>query len=297
MYFHEENDERPPVHTKAPAWVITFADLMSLLMCFFVLLLAYSEMDAKKFAQVASSMQGSLGGGTVPQQGEGLIPMPVPQAESADTPPEQPSEEDQEAKALMEKLNQTLAQTQADAQQLAQRLQGQMERGELEIETDGPNIIVRLREQGSFDSGSADLNPQAQATLATIESVLQSKQGRILVLGHTDDVPIKTPRFRSNWELSAVRAVAVADALMSSGLLARARFEVTGFADTHPLTGNDTPQGRARNRRVEIVIAQDLNPNLTEQERLLLERTSSNPLLKPRQVRPKPKGALPEHIF
>ena len=86
--------------------------------------------------------------------------MPVPQNESADTPPEQPSEQDQEAKALLEKLNQTLAQTQADAQQLAQRLQGQMERGELEIETDGPNIIVRLREQGSFESGSADLNPR-----------------------------------------------------------------------------------------------------------------------------------------
>lgn len=296
MHFTDD-DEPTPVHTKAPPWIITFADLMSLLMCFFVLLLAYSEMDTKKFAQVASSMQDSLGSGAIPQLGEGLIPMPVPQAESADTPPVQPSEQDQEAKALMEKLNQTLAQTQADAQQLAQRLQGQMERGELEIETDGPNIIVRLREQGSFDSGSADLNPQAQATLATIESVLQTKQGRILVLGHTDDVPIKTPRFRSNWELSAVRAVAVADALMNSGLLARSRFEVTGFADTHPLTGNDTAQGRARNRRVEIVIAQDLNPNLTEQERLLLERTSNNPLLQPRQVRPKPKAALPDHIF
>ncbi|HRH78318.1 MAG TPA: flagellar motor protein MotB, partial [Cellvibrionaceae bacterium] len=171
MYFSDD-DEPTPVHTKAPPWVITFADLMSLLMCFFVLLLAYSEMDAKKFAEVASSMQGSLGKGAIPQEGTGLIPMPVPQNESADTPPEQPSEQDQEAKALLEKLNQTLAQTQADAQQLAQRLQGQMERGELEIETDGPNIIVRLREQGSFESGSADLNPQAQATLATIESVL-----------------------------------------------------------------------------------------------------------------------------
>lgn len=296
MYFHEE-EERAPVHTKAPAWVITFADLMSLLMCFFVLLLAYSEMDAKKFAEVASSMQGSLGSGAVPKEGDALIPLPVPQTESSETQPQQPAEDDKEAKALMEKLNQTLAQTQADAQQLAQRLQGQMERGELEIETDGPNIIVRLREQGSFESGSADLNPQAQATLATIESVLHSKQGRILVLGHTDDVPIKTPRFRSNWELSAVRAVAVAEALMASGSLARSRFEVTGFADTHPLTGNDSTQGRARNRRVEIVIAQDLNPNLTEQERLLLERTSRNPLLQPRLVRPKAKAALPDNIF
>ncbi len=296
MYFHDESDERPQVHTKAPAWVITFADLMSLLMCFFVLLLAYSEMDAKKFAEVATSMQGSLGTAAAPQVGDGLIPLPVP-PDSTQSAPQEPTEDDQAAKALMEKLNQTLAQTQADAQELAQRLEGQMERGELEIETDGPNIIVRLREQGSFESGSADLNPQAQATLATIESILRGKQGRILVLGHTDDIPIKTPRFRSNWELSAVRAVAVADALMASGLLARGRFEVTGFADTHPLTGNDTAPGRARNRRVEIVIAQDLNPNLTEKERLLLERTSSNPLLKPRPVRPTSKAALPDHIF
>ena len=295
MYFSDQ-DEPEPVHTKAPPWVITFADLMSLLMCFFVLLLAYSEMDAKKFAQVASSMQGSLGTMPLPKEGEALVPLPVPQDEKTDIPPEQASEQDKEAKALMEKLNKTLAQTQEDAQQLAQRLQGPMERGELEIETQGQNIIVRLREQGSFDSGSADLNPQARTTLATIESILHSKQGRVQVLGHTDDIPIKTNRFRSNWELSAVRAVAVADALMANGTLATNRFEVTGFADTHPLASNDSAPNRARNRRVEIVIAQDQTP-LTEQERLLLERTPSNPLLKPRPVAPKLKTALPEHIF
>jgi chemotaxis protein MotB len=296
MYFSDE-DEPTPVHTKAPAWVITFADLMSLLMCFFVLLLAYSEMDAKKFAQVASSMQVSLGAGATPKEGDALIPLPVPQDDSAQNPSEHSAEQDQEAKALMEKLNQTLAQTQADAQQLAERLQGQMERGELEIETEGQNIIVRLREQGSFESGSADLNPQAQATLATIETVLQAKQGRVLVLGHTDDIPIKTARFRSNWELSAVRAVAVADALMASGALAKPRFEVTGFADTRPLASNDNAAGRGRNRRVEIVISQELSANLTEKERALLERAPSNPLLKPRAVRPKGKVALPDHIF
>lgn len=293
---YQEEEEALPERSKTPVWFITFADLMTLLMCFFVLLLAYSEMDAKKFAQVANSLQGSLGTGSTPKIGEGLIPMPIPQQADAETPPEQPAEQDQEAKALLEKLNQALAQTQADAQQLAERLQAQMERGELEVETQGQNIIVRLREQGSFESGSADLNPQARATLATIETSLQGKQGRIRVLGHTDDVPIKTPRFRSNWELSAVRAVAVADALMQSQALLPGRFEVAGFAETQPLTGNDTPVGRARNRRVEIVIAQDLEPQLTEQQRLLLERTHSGSLLKPRQVRPG-KTKLPDEIF
>ncbi|HEY6527778.1 MAG TPA: OmpA family protein [Cellvibrionaceae bacterium] len=296
MYLYDE-DEPAPIHTKAPAWVITFADLMSLLMCFFVLLLAYSEMDAKKFAQIANSMQESLGAGTTPNEGDALIPLPVQQDERAPASPDHTAEQDQEAKALMEKLNQTLAQTQADAQHLAERLQGQMERGELEIETEGQNIIVRLREKGSFESGSADLNPQARATLATIESVLQAKQGRILVLGHTDDIPIKTARFRSNWELSAVRAVAVADALMVSGVLAKSRFEVTGFADTRPLAANDNASGRGRNRRVEIVVSQELSANLTEKERLLLESAPSNPLLTPRAVRPRDKATLPDHIF
>lgn len=291
---YQEEEEAPRERSKTPAWFITFADLMTLLMCFFVLLLAYSEMDAKKFAQVANSLQGSLGTGSTPKFGDGLIPMPIPQEDDAQIPPEQPTEEDQEAKALLEKLNQALAQARADAQQLAEKLQPQMERGELEVETQGQNIIVRLREQGSFDSGSADLNPQARATLATIEAVLQGKQGRIRVLGHTDDVPIKTARFRSNWELSAVRAVAVADALMQSQALQPSRFEVAGFAETQPLIGNDTPAGRARNRRVEIVIAQDLEPQLSEQQRLLLERTRGLPKLGP--VRPG-TTKMPEEIF
>ncbi|MEY4588963.1 MAG: hypothetical protein RL497_1039 [Pseudomonadota bacterium] len=291
MYLSDEEPEQ--IHTKAPSWVLTFADLMTLLMCFFVLLLAYSEMDAKKFAQVANSMQGSLGVGPMLNQGDAQIPPPIPPEENTELQPEQ----DQAAKALLEKLNQTLAQTQADAQQLAEQLHQQMERGELEIETDGQNIIVRLREQGSFESGSADLNPQARATLATIETTLYNKQGRIRVLGHTDDIPIKTARFRSNWELSAVRAVAVAEALMASGQLASTRFEVTGFADIHPLAANSNATDRARNRRVEIIISQDPAANLSEQEKLLLQRTPNTPQLKPQPIRPKGKAALPEHIF
>ena len=125
-----------------------------------------------------------------------------------------------------------------------------MERGELEIETDGPNIIVRLREQGSLSLARPISTPRPRLPSPPSRVYCRLNKGVFWCWAIRTTSPSK-PRFRSNWELSAVRAVAVADALMNSGLLARSRFEVTGFADTHPLTGNDSAQGRARNRRVK----------------------------------------------
>src|SRR5690606_18151709 len=128
--------------------------------------------------------------------------------------------------------------------------------GEVEVEARGRKIIIRIREKGSFLSGSAELRPEYRDVMSEVRSVLALKPGSILVQGHSDNVPINTARFRSNWELSAARAVSVAHELMLGGIVSSARFEVSGKADTQPLVPNTTAENRARNRRVEIIIEQ-----------------------------------------
>ena len=114
--------------------------------------------------------------------------------------------------------------------------------------------LIRIQEKGSFGSGSARLDPGFYKVIDRISEVLATRPGKILVAGHTDNIPIRTGRFRSNWELSSARAVTVLHALLRNPRLDQRRVVVQGFADTRPVADNDTPQGRAKNRRVELII-------------------------------------------
>jgi chemotaxis protein MotB len=120
---------------------------------------------------------------------------------------------------------------------------------------DGAKIIIRLAEQGSFRSGNADLQPGFMSLLGEVSKTVSSTPGRVFIEGHTDNVPVVfNERFRSNWDLSGARAGAVADYMSTTGGLGAGRLSVSGFADTKPLDTNDTAGGRARNRRIEIII-------------------------------------------
>jgi len=155
-----------------------------------------------------------------------------------------------------------IEETKQDAMELADELKEQIVSGELEIETEGRKIIVRIREKGSFKSGTHVMNDDYYDVMDDISAILKQKPGKIQVQGHTDDIPIKTSRYRSNWELSTARAVSVAQALMEGGINSR-RFEVAGFADTQGLVDNSTRENRSRNRRVEIVIRQGLSEDIS----------------------------------
>jgi chemotaxis protein MotB len=114
-------------------------------------------------------------------------------------------------------------------------------------------VIIRFPGSAAFASGTADLAAEFMPSLGRIGEVLKSANGRIFISGHTDDVPISTERFRSNWDLSAARAVSVAHYLLNDHIEAK-RVIVQGAADSQPLLPNDTPENRARNRRVEIAL-------------------------------------------
>ncbi len=313
-----------------PAWMGTFADLMSLLMCFFVLLLSFSEMDAMKFKRLAGSMAQAFGvqtqlNVTEMPKGTSIIaqefspgrpePTPINQiwqktqdntqltldVECSEEFDIEQGEEGADAgvkvrvRELLEKL---IEQTEKDAYELASALHDQIMAGEVEVETQGRKIIVRIREKGSFKSGSAELKPDYLGVMGEIRSVLALKAGQILVQGHTDNIPIHTARFRSNWELSAARAVSVAHELMQGGAISASRFEVSGKADTQPLVDNASAENRARNRRVEIVVKQGLSDELSEEDKALLQSDQGDDILRDLDIAPEYLFELsPEEIF
>ncbi len=147
----------------------------------------------------------------------------------------------------------------ATFRRLMERLRAMMDGGRLNVRIVRNRMVIELPSGVLFDSGKADLKPEGEATLAEIAGVLREIADReFQVSGHTDNVPI-TGRFRSNWSLSAIRAVAVSEFMISHGVPAN-RISAAGYADTQPVASNDTPEGRQQNRRIEIA----LMPNLDE---------------------------------
>ncbi len=135
------------------------------------------------------------------------------------------------------------------------RLSNEIAEGLAEVERDGDKIIVRLAERGSFRSGYADLQPAFKPLLDKVGASIADGSGLITIEGHTDNIPMAfSERFRSNWDLSAARSAAVADYLLNSSAIDDGRVSVTGLADTKPLVANDSPAGRSKNRRIEVII-------------------------------------------
>ena len=271
-------------------WMATFADLMALLLCFFVLLLAFSEMDVLKFKQIAGSMQYAFGvqnrievedipRGTsvVAQEFRPGRPTPTPlealqQITTDLTQPTldfQDGEDDYVGGPDQEQGSETDAQQQAEQQQemldqeterALQRIRAEMaqeiENGAIELESLGQQILIRIREQGTFPQGSAFLQPQFRPVIRRIADVVNDIPGDITISGHTDNQRVRSEMHSSNWDLSSARAVAVAEEMIRVEGFAEARLTVRGLADTQPLVPNNSEDNRRRNRRVEIAILQ-----------------------------------------
>ena len=142
---------------------------------------------------------------------------------------------------------------------LKRLLQTEIDQGQIDVETTTRTILIRIRERGSFDSGSALLNTSFVGVIDKIAGALTQIEGKIAVEGHTDNVPINTFAYPSNWDLSAARSVAVVRRMLDIAALTPTRVTASGFADTRPLANNSSTDGRARNRRVEIVVKQPMN--------------------------------------
>ncbi len=219
-------------------WILTFADLMSLLLCFFILLFAMAELDVKKFSEVAKALAGALGGGRV-----------IYISEPGSTV------EDIQNSAFIKESQQRI-ETEYYAAELRRELDEEIKQQELMVVDEGQIITIHILQNGSFEPGRATLNPAFLPTARKIRDALVNMPGNLTVAGHTDNYPISTDRFLSNWELSGARAFSVIHELLKDGVLPAKRFVLTGHADTHPRLANDSEENRAKNRRVEIIIDQ-----------------------------------------
>lgn len=303
-------DELPEEEKRAiPAWVVTFADLMSLLMCFFVLLLSFSEIDAQKFKQIAGELSKAFG----VQREIPVLEVPMGTSPIFDTfspAPREPTVVNEirqtttDQQPQLQTLNDPTEQTVQDAIQeqmdanlteILEVLEPAIMEGRINVSEDQRRIVIRVEEKGSFPSGSAQLTWEFEGLLLDMAEVLADMPGDLAVEGHTDNIPIRTERFFSNWDLSAARAAAVANVLLARDQVSPERLRVTGLADTRPRVANTTADNRAKNRRVEIII--DLSGPLEEQEIRLrelikAEQQSQEAIIDLRSEQTSPSGDL-----
>ena len=146
-------------------------------------------------------------------------------------------------------------------------LRQEIEQGLLDVESVAGKTIIRIQEKASFPSGSAELIQPFGSVMKKISDALATAVGRIVIAGHTDNLPIATERYRSNWELSAARSVTVLHYLLKFNRFDRRRFLIQGYGDSSPLISNRTAVGRARNRRVEIILEEGPRTGLSSNER------------------------------
>ncbi len=228
----EEKKEECP--KGAPLWVVTFGDMMSLLLTFFIMLLAFSNMDVQKFKEMLGSIEDAFG-----VQKERVIltkegqPVPVDLMGNAE------AEREKKKDSLINLLNEMIRESGLEDQVAI-------------VKTDR-GVVLQVKGSLMFDPGQARLKEEALKLFDRLIPILRKAPYDIIVEGHTDNLPIKSDKYPSNWELSSARAGAVVRYLIEKGKLNAKRFIAEGLADTRPIAPNDTPENRAKNRRVNIV--------------------------------------------
>jgi len=252
-----ENEEEmtlaspPPEEKKdegggAPEWMATFADLVTLLMCFFVLLFAMSTTQQETYKELVQSLRSALGAQAVPESGtrEGLTMHAVPS--------EEPSEiqEIDELGAMIEKEMEDIV-SEVRELVLFNKLGG-----EVSVTKTEDGVVITLSDLLLFAEGGTKLAPKGLDILEKVASILAKLAYHVKIKGHTDSEPISSGQFPSNWELSSARASTVVRLLVQNGV-PPFYISAEGYAQYHPVATNDTAQGRARNRRVEIVYERD----------------------------------------
>jgi chemotaxis protein MotB len=225
-------------------WLVSYADFITLLLAFFVTMYAISNVDKQKLSQAVEAFHEAFEGPRPPQPA-GMLPATA-----------------RIAPRLVEPVG-------ADRRlvDVATRLFYRMRAiGEdrVELTRDHRGLVITVREAGTFDTGRADLSPSAQALFAEIARSLADLPNAIRVEGHTDDVPIHTGRFASNWELSTARATAVIAFLSGQEGIRPDRLSAAGYGEFHPRVPNDSVEHRARNRRVDIVVLNTQTETLEE---------------------------------
>jgi chemotaxis protein MotB len=241
-------------HANHERWLVSYADFITLLFAFFVVMFASSQTDKAKARAISESVTQALDkggmqaavhevlGGTVDEKGSGNAQMKGPGgSEPKNMPPPPPPPAD--IQQLLPKLV-----------YLNEALKAEIKAGKLEIRQEERGLVISMKQAAFFPSGDDTVDPATYEAIDKIANIFRDSPNPIRLEGHTDSRPIHTERFHNNWELSAARGIAMLDLLNTRFKIPHERLAVVGYADTFPTASNDTEEGRARNRRVDIVI-------------------------------------------
>jgi chemotaxis protein MotB len=241
--------ERRKSNISRDRWLVSYADFITLLFGLFVVLFAFAKADQKKQVQVSDSIDEafrSLGifsqAARLPESGsssaadKAVIPMNIVMGEDVLSPAR--------VKDDLENIH----------RDLEQRLSNQVATYTVSIKMGRDGLVISLREAGFFNSGSAIPKPETLSTLRQIAASLSRTSYDLRIEGHTDNIPIHTAEFDSNWELSSARATRIARIFLDLKTIAPERISAAGYAEFHPVASNDTAEGRAENRRVDLVV-------------------------------------------
>jgi chemotaxis protein MotB len=252
--------KKHPEHVNHERWLISYADFITLLFAFFVVLYSSSQVDHRKVGKLAMAIQVAFqelgvfpaSGTSVPLQAGDVPPNSIQMLENVE--PTAPlgriissaagvlsgPTENGDVSALQKELETALA--------------PEISRKDVALRKEPDGLVISLREVGFFSSGSAQLRPSAIPALQRIAGILLERPYQIRIEGHTDNIRIHNAQFASNWELSTARAIEVVRLLISGMGFAPERLSIGGYGEFHPVASNTTEEGRALNRRVDVVI-------------------------------------------
>ncbi|MFP4198019.1 MAG: flagellar motor protein MotB, partial [Halanaerobium sp.] len=249
---NDNRDDQPG----SPAWMTTFGDMMTLLLVFFVLLYSFSSMDVEKFEGFISALQNQLG---VLEGGKTITPNPNIDAGT---------------------MGEDYAQAPENIQEIMRELDNYIESNGLgervNVENKRKGLVISLTGEILYELGRADIRDEGREVLTMISDILIDIPNDIMIEGHTDNLPIRTDEFPSNWELSTARAVNVIEFLIEERDFDPARLSAAGYSEYRPVADNDNADGRAENRRVEVVV---LNSQYTVNNGERAPADISNPII------------------
>src|SRR5438270_2447391 len=233
-------------HENAEGWLLTYADLITLLMVFFVVLYSMSSADSSKWKQISAALQQAFNVDVL----QGQAATSIDSSAAAPAPPIDNLINDSEVPQVARLQNKIQA-----------VLDGASQAPDVTVGVDREGVVIRLSGSYLFDSGRAELKPNSLAVLDTVAAEIRPLTNDVRVDGHTDSTPIESPRYPTNWELSAARALAVTRYFTETDGIRADRLMAAGFGEFRPIASNDTREGRALNRRVEIHLLSSRAPS------------------------------------
>jgi len=253
---HEDHEEHID-----ESWLVPYADVLTLLLALFIVLYSMNQVDVKKFQELSRAFSVAFS-----SSGQGVLDMPAIVERGPDVEFQSGGMEDaendgqtNEEPLTQEEVNQLLEQSESELSKLKQQIDDYIAENGLTTSLDTSlnmsQLLITIRDNALFNSAEASVNQDGRELAVSIAEMLENYPDfNIVIAGHTDNTPIRNAEFRSNWDLSAMRAVRFLDIMLTNNDLDPKRFSTVGYGEYHPVASNDSSEGRAQNRRVEISI-------------------------------------------